>query len=260
MGLPLLAARYAAGGGDIGVRVARGAIAALLAHVLVAALLRVALPKPAPGDHRVELRPPYIAASLSGCFAEVASLAPFRGPLWFLQLGRIVHLQVLGAKVGWDVGLPLDIRVRDPALLEIGAGSVLEPGVRLEAASMRAGRVHVAGISIGRRCLIGSHVVFLPGVSIAHDVRIEPGALLADDVQVGVAAVVGPGARLARGVTLGAQASVGAGAVLAEGVTLADRARVAAGAFVPAGARLEAGERYPRPVDRSSSSNPANSQ
>lgn len=224
--------------------------AALVAYVLTLGGLRRLVPKPPPGDHRVRAGGPYLVLAVSRALAEVAHLGPLRDPLRLLHLGRVLHLELLGARVAWDVGLPFDLEVRDPALLSIGRGSVLEPGVVIEISTLRAGRAHVAPVSIGERCVIGAQVTLLPGVSIAHGVRVEPGALLADDVRVGVSAVIGPGARLARGVSVGAHASIGAGAVLAEGVTVGERSRVAAGAFVPAGTYLGDHTRYPRPEPR----------
>lgn len=220
---------------------------AFVLHLALLGVLRRLLPRPRPGDHRVQAGGAYLQHALSRALVEVAQLGPLRGPLWLLHLGRVLHLDLLGARVGWDVGLPVELSVREPALLAIGAGSVLEPGVTIEASTLRAGRVHVAPVSIGQRCVIGSQVLLLPGVSIAHDVRVEPGALLADDVRVGVASVVGPGARLSRGVEVGSHSSIGAGAVLAEGVTVGERARVAAGVFVPAGTQIADHARYPKP-------------
>lgn len=228
---------------DLAVRV----VAALLVHLVALGLARRLVPRPAPGDHRVLARGPYLGLAVSRALVEVASLPLWRGPLTLVHLGRVLHLDLLGARVSWDVGLPPDLAVRDPALLAIGRGSVLEPGVVVEASTLRAGRVHVASVYIGERCVVGSQVLLLPGVTIAHDVRVEPGALLADDVRVGVACVIGPGARLSRGVAVGAHSSVGAGAVLGEGVTLGARARVAAGVFVPAGTQIADHARYPKP-------------
>lgn len=222
------------------------AVAAVLSHVLALGGLRWAFPRPTSGEHLVAASGPYLVAALSRALAEVALLLPFRGPAWFLHFGRVAHLRLLGARVAWDAGVPASLAVRDPALLEVGAGSVLEEGIAVEGVTLRAGRAHVAPIRIGERCVVGAQVILLPGVVLAHEVRVEPGALLADDVRLGAAALVGPGARLGRGVELGARSSVGAGAVLAEGVTLGDRARVAAGAFVPAGTRIDHYGRYPQ--------------
>ncbi len=221
------------------------AAGAVVAHLIALGLVRAIVPRPIPGDHRVTPGGPFLRQALSRALSEVAFLSLFRGPLWLLHFGRVLHLDLLGAKIAWDVGLPIDLRVREPALFSVGPGSVLESGVVIEASTLRAGRAHVAAVQIGARCVIGSQVLLLPGVSIAHDVRVEPGALLADDVRVGVSAVIGPGSRLSRGVTVGAHASIGAGAVLAEGVTLGERARVAAGAFVPAGTQIVDHARYP---------------
>lgn len=220
-------------------------VVAALSHGLTLLALRLAIPRPAEGEHLALARGPYLVAACSRALAEVALLPVFRGPAWFLHLGRILHLRLLGATVAWDAAIPARLDVRDPALLEVGVGSVVESGVVIETTTLRAGRAHVSPVRVGDRCVVGAEVILLPGVSLAHDVRIEPGGLLADDVQVGVAAVIGPGARLARGVRIGAQATVGAGAVLADGVELGERARVAAGAFVPAGTRLEAHARFP---------------
>lgn len=219
--------------------------AAVLSHLLVLGLLRRLIPRAPAGDHLVAPWGPYLLQAISRALVEVATLPLFRGPLWFFHWGRVLHLDLLGARVAWDVALPLDLIVRDPAHLSIGGGSVLEPGVVLAATSLRAGRAHLAPVRVGEGCVIGSQVVLLPGVSVAHEVRVEPGALLADDVQVGVSAVIGPGARLSRGVVVGAHASIGAGAVLGEGVTLGERSRVRAGAFVPPGTQIGDHARFP---------------
>lgn len=231
-----------------GTRGALGAaVAGVLAHGLALGGLRLLLPRPRAGEHLVVSRGPYLVSALNRALAEVALLPLFRGPIWFLHFGRLLHLRLLGARLAWDVAVPGRLQVQDPALLEVGSGTVLEGGVIIESVTLRAGRAHVAPVRIAERCVLGAHSLLLPGVSIAHDVRIEPGAMLANDVMVGVAAIVGPGARLARGVQIGAQASVGAGAVLAEGVVLGERARVAAGAFVPPGMRIDDLTRFPDP-------------
>lgn len=208
------------------------AIAAIAAELFAISVLRLVIPTPRPGAHRIERNSEYSMWLVSAAFAEVAMHPALRFPFWFLHSTRVLYLKALGARVSWGASLHGHVTLREPALFSVGAGSQLEPGVTVEAALHGAGRVRVGPVTIGHGCLIGAHAILLPGTTIGHDARIEPGAIVGEDARIGVQAVVGQGARLERNVDLGSYTSVGAGAIVAEGVRVADRGRIAPGAVV----------------------------
>ncbi len=206
--------------------------AALAAELLAVTFLRLAVPRPLPGAHRVGRHADYLRWISSAALVDVVLHPLVRGPFWFLHGTRVLYLRALGADVGWNVGLHAELSLRDPSLVAIGAGSQLEPGVRVEAGIHAAGRVLVGRVAVGRGVLVGAHTVLMPGATIGHDVRIEPVALIGEDVRVGVGATVGEGARLEKGVDLGSYVSVGTGAILSEGVRVGERAKVSPGSVV----------------------------
>lgn len=225
---------------DIGGRL----LAALAAHLFSVSLLRILIPVPRRGAHKVGRNREYAKWLVSTAFTEVAMHPTMRFPYWFLHSTRVLYLRALGARVSWGASLHAGALIREPALFSIGTGSQLEPGVTVEAALHGAGRVRVAPVTIGEGCLVGAHAILLPGSTVGHDARIEPGAIVGEDVRVGVAAAVGQGARLERDVDLGSYTAVGAGATISEGVKVGDRGRIAAGAVVQRETQIGERERW----------------
>ena len=216
-------------------------VAGLAGELLAISTLRLLLPRPELGAHFVGKSKSYARWLLSATFAEVALHPLIRAPFWFLHTTRVLYLRALGAELGFSAGFGADLVVREPSLVRVGPGALLEPGVVLEAALHGAGRVRVGQVIVGRGCLVGAHAILMPGATLGHDARIEPASLIGEDVRVGVGASIGEGARLERGVDLGSYTSVGTGAIVSEGVRVGDRARIAAGAVVPANTQI--GER-----------------
>jgi acetyltransferase-like isoleucine patch superfamily enzyme len=202
------------------------------AELLILAVLRELIPRPAAGAHKVGKDSTYVRWLVSQAFNEVALHPIIRLPFWTFHTTRILYLKALRARVSFHVGLSYDTTIRDPSLLAIGRGSQLEPGVTIEAALHGAGRIRIAPVSIGEGCLIGAHSILMPGATVGHDVRIEPAAIIGEEVRVGVGASIGEGVRLEKGVDLGSYASIGTGAIISEGVRIGDRAKVAPGAIV----------------------------
>jgi acetyltransferase-like isoleucine patch superfamily enzyme len=218
--------------------VARRIMMALAVHIVVLSALRIIVPKPTPGSHLVRLRGPYLRWLISSSFARVAMNPIFRAPYWFLNVTRFLYLRALGARVGWGAAFPSSALVRDPSLMEVGAGAQIEPGVVFESAVHSAGRVHVESVSVGGGTLIGAHVILMPGAAVGHDARVGAGAFLGTHVRVGVSSSIGPRAVLSENVDVGSHAVIGAGAVLSDGVVAGDRARVLPGAVVSSDAQI----------------------
>ena len=217
---------------ELWIDVLRRTMVAWVTVLLVLAIVRLVLPSPRPGAHRPTAERGYLTYVLSAAFAEVALLPLVRGPFWFFQWTRIIYLRVLGGDIAWSASVPMAITVRDPALVVLGSGCQLEPGVVIETALHGAGRVRVGRVAIQEGCLVGAQVLLLPGSTLGHRARIEPGVVIGESARVGVGATMGQGARLERGVDVGSYVCVGAGAVLSERVRVGDRARVQPGAWV----------------------------
>jgi acetyltransferase-like isoleucine patch superfamily enzyme len=212
--------------------VTRRVLAGIFGELLAFTLLRTVLPRPHQGAHIVGWNRAYLSWLFSLPLADVGLNRVMRFPFWFLHSTRVLFLNALGARVSWQCGFHADTSVREPALIEVGAGSQLEPNVALEVSVHSAGRVRVGRISIGEGCLINAHAVLMPGVTVAHEARIEPGALLGENVRIGVGARVGAGACIGPNTEVGSYASVGVGCVIGHDVRLGDRARVLPGSVV----------------------------
>ncbi|MBK8011892.1 MAG: hypothetical protein IPK13_11120 [Deltaproteobacteria bacterium] len=213
-------------------RVLVRALMGSMALFVAVSLLRVLIPAPRPGSHRVGWNADYLRWVVSEAFVSVALHPVVRMPFWHLQVTRTAYLKALGASVPWRSSTHDDFVLREPCLVQIGLDAQLEAGVVVECSVHRAGRLVVAPVLIGNACLLGAHTVLMPGATIGHDVRLEPATLIGEDVHVGVGASIGEGVRLERGVDLGSYAIVGTGSILAEGVHVGDRARVGAGSYV----------------------------
>jgi acetyltransferase-like isoleucine patch superfamily enzyme len=210
-------------------------------ELVVLAILREIVGRPAPGSHIVGANLGYVRWLISASFADVAMHPVIRFPFWMLHATRVLYLKALGTKISWSVGFHEHLILRDPALVAISPGAQLEPGVVLEAALYGAGRIRIAPIIIGGGCLIGAHAILMPGATLGHDATVAPGAFLGENVHVGVAAKIGEGAHIERNVDLGSYTSVGTGAIISESVKVGDRARIGAGAMVEP--NTEIGER-----------------
>lgn len=219
-------------------------VVGLSAQILVLALLRMVVPRPPSGSHKVGRNRDYFRWLASVSFAEVALHPLLRFPFWFLHLTRVLYLRALGAQLSVGVSLHEQIVVREPSLISLGSGSQLEPGVIIEVALHGAGRIRVGQVTIGQGVLIGAHSILMPGATIGHDARVEPGAVIGEDVKVGVGAFIGEGAHLEQGCDLGSYVAVGTGAIVGVGVKAGDRARIEAGAVVEPGTIIKERERW----------------
>jgi acetyltransferase-like isoleucine patch superfamily enzyme len=145
-----------------------------------------------------------------------------------------------------------DTWIRDIALLDLGAGCYVSNRATLGTNIVaRGGRIHVGGIKIGARALVG------------HFAKVGPGAVIGDGAEVGASsgvgmrATIGEGARIADEVTIDHTATVEAGARVGTRSYVGRGARVLAGVTVPPGTIVPAGtvfdgaaagEARPRPM------------
>lgn len=219
-------------------------VAAMLTQLLLLAILRELLPKPTAGSHLIAFKAPFLRWLVSSAFASVALLPLLRGPYWWLSMGQLLYLRILGAKLSVKTSLCPHMELGDPALVTIGAGAQLEPGVILETADFGAGRVRVAPVHIGPGCLIGTRSLLMPGASVADDSRLGPNVVIGASSKVGVGASLAAGVNLDANVTLGSYVSIGPAAILADGSRVGDRARIAAASWVPADSQISDRERW----------------
>ncbi len=201
-------------------------------EVLVIAIVRELIPKPEPGAHIIGFNRAYVRWLLSSTLVNVAMHPVFRIPFWSFHMTRILYLKALGAEIAWTSGVHEHVIIREPSLLKLGPGAQLEPGVIVEAAFRRAGRIRISEVIVGARSVVGAHAKLMPGATLGHDVRIEPAALVGEDVHVGVGATIEEGVRLQKGVDLGSYTTVGTGAILSVGAQVGDRTKIAPGSVV----------------------------
>ena len=121
-----------------------------------------------------------------GCFIE----APLH-----LAYGPNLHL-------GNDVYLNAFCTLLDTARIDIGAGTMLGPGVHIycadhhhEVAKRSEGLERALPVSLGRDVWIGGHATILPGVRIGDGAIVAAGAVVRHDVPAG-AKVAGVPARV----------------------------------------------------------------
>lgn len=120
--------------------------------------------------------------------------------------GRVLLLQLFGAKIGSGVEVFPSATITYPWMLRIGARSVISWGVRA---------YNLGAMEIGERVVISQHAHLCGGT---HDYESGDFALIRstirieDDVWIGADAFIGPG------VTIGSGAVVGARAVVAKDV------------------------------------------
>jgi UDP-3-O-[3-hydroxymyristoyl] glucosamine N-acyltransferase len=220
------------------------ALCGFSAQILIIAVLRMIIPRPRTGAHKLDRNVDYARWLASLSFAEIAMHPVLRFPFWFLHVTRVLYLRALGAQLSVGVSFHEQVVVREPSLVSLGSGSQLEPGVIIEAAFHGAGRVRVGQVIVGKGVLIGAHSILMPGATIGHDARVEPGAVIGEDVKVGVGAFIGEGAHLEQGCDLGSYVGVGTGAIVGVGVKMGDRSRVEAGAVVEPGTIIGERERW----------------
>lgn len=213
-------------------------VGALFAQLLTVALLRGLLPRPKTGAHIVGRNRAYASWIFSQALVDIALNDVVRTPFWFFHSSRYLYLRALGASLSWTAGFSRDLYVRDPSLLKVAKGALIEPGVRIETGVQATGRIRVEAVNIGAGALIGENAVLMPGCSLGHDARVGPGAYVGENVQIGVSAKVGPRAVLARRIDVGSYVTIGPGAVISDSVRIADHAKVLEGAVIPPHTRI----------------------
>lgn len=91
-------------------------------------------------------------------------------------------------------------------------------------ASIGAGTVAMAGVSVNADTVVGEHVILNTNCCVDHDCKIgsyahiSPNAALAGNVEVGEGTQVGIGACVVQGIKIGKWVTIGAGAVIIEDV------------------------------------------
>jgi len=108
---------------------------------------------------------------------------------------------------------------------DIDYAKALHPSCNISpSASIGAGTVSMAGVSVNAETIVGEHVILNTNCCIDHDCKIgsyahiSPNAALAGNVHVGEGAHVGIGACVVPGIKIGKWATIGAGAVIIEDV------------------------------------------
>lgn len=135
------------------------------------------------------------------CRLLLAGVRPGRYPLWGVTYGRFWMqskvlalsplrllagspllppcLRLLGARVG--PRCHLQAVLAPPGLLEIGAGTSIGYGARLQTYTVEAGRLRLGTIRIGSGCFVGANSVVLPGAVIGDGAVVGEQSLVPED-------------------------------------------------------------------------------
>jgi len=128
-----------------------------------------------------------------------------------------------------------DTWLRDLAVLDFGEGCYISNRATIGTNIVsRGGRIHVDGIRIGARALVGHFAMIAPGAVIGDDAEIGAGS------GIGLRTRVGERARIADNVTIDHCATIGAGARIGTRAYIGRRATVLAGVTVPPAAVVPA--------------------
>lgn len=149
---------------------------------------------------------------------------------------KTLLFRLFGYRGSMDFTVYPDTWIRDLALLDLGAGCYVSNRATLGTNIVaRGGRIHVSGIRIGERALVG------------HFAKIGPGAVIGDGAEVGASSGVGMRASIGEGARIADEVTVDHGATIEEGARIGTRsyigrgARVLAGVSVPPGSVIPAG-------------------
>jgi acetyltransferase-like isoleucine patch superfamily enzyme len=197
-----------------GVAAPAAAAAAWVGAVLA---LAAVTPKPRPGRYRVMGHPVFFLWVAHFVLRRCLDLPPLSTLIAQSNLLRFLVLRCFGARVAFSASMSSDAVVLDPALLEVGAGSV-----------------------VGSQSLLGGHL--LTGRLLRLEtIRIGAGVLVSARCALGPGVTVGDGAQLGFGAVLGLRCEVGPGAKVGGLAALPMACRVGARGVVPTGALLPVG-------------------
>lgn len=108
---------------------------------------------------------------------------------------------------------------------DVNYAKALHPSCNMSpSASIGAGTVAMAGVSVNADAAVGEHVILNTNCCVDHDCKIgsyahiSPNAALAGNVEVGEGSQVGIGACVLPGIKIGKWATIGAGAAVIEDV------------------------------------------
>jgi len=156
----------------------------LLSAVLVTGLASMTLRLRYSGEHELDLRIPAVRNWL----LNLVIYLPVAVALDLLHLYPLksLHMRMFGAKVG--KGAVMGGLVMDPALFEVGAGTIVGGFSVILGHAVERGRVKFRPVRVGRNCGVGTRSTIIAGAVI------EDGAMLGAQSFLGKNAVVPAGA------------------------------------------------------------------
>lgn len=224
------------------------AVLFLLGLIACLGAVRLLLPRLAPGSHAFPGSRVAVGWLAHFALQRIANL-PLWQPLVFSSAGlRWLMLRALGARAAFGIQTATDVRVVDPSLFEVGAGSMLAAGTFAAGHFIENGRILLAPVRVAAGAQVMGQVALSPGVSVGANAVIGPGTKLLPHVAIGEDAFVGLGCLLYDGARVGANAVIGHQATLERDVVVGEGAVVRPHARVPRGTVVPDGGKFP-PAD-----------
>jgi len=94
------------------------------------------------------------------------------------------YFQLLGAKIAQNVVLASPL-LQVPDLITIGEGSSINTDTRLFASKVECGMIHLAPVTIGNNCCVGSNSVIMPGACMEDGAELGDQSLLNGSIPAG---------------------------------------------------------------------------
>lgn len=161
-------------------------------------------------------------------WAPSVYLGVFQPVFFLIPSFQRIALRAFGARLGAAAQVTSRTRIREPHLVELGAGSLVGEFAHLACSYQpRPGTLVVAGIRIGDEVLIGAYSVLSAGCRVGARTVVEY------HVSIGAHTSIGDGCQL------------GAGTLILNRVVIGDRVRIGKACVIPSGARVPDGVHVP---------------
>lgn len=151
----------------------------ILALIVLTALLIRALPRVREGSY------PFVSLGTLTWYLHAALMFPMMKtvlPVIALSGLNILYFRLLGAKIG--KGVQLNAPLGDPALTEIGDGTVIGGDAIIICHAAEREYLKLKRVKIGARVTIGTRAIIFPGVEIGDRAVIGAGAVVLKDKKI----------------------------------------------------------------------------
>lgn len=101
-----------------------------------------------------------------------------RGYIKDFAIQRYLFFRTLGAKIDHSFLIGWDVKILDPWLLEVGAGTIIGSFAVISGHLVHGNTVTLIPVKIGDRVTIGMRAIIMPGVNIGHDAVVGAGAVV----------------------------------------------------------------------------------